>query len=181
MSSLTPDQVRSALSLLNDKLALRDVQGELCLFGGAVMALVFDARPSTRDVDAIMVPKGTLLEAAVEVAREMNLPENWLNDGVKGFVSSQPELTSEGLPKFSHLRLFRPTASYLLAMKCLAARVDMLDHSGDRGDVIVLCKHLGLKSAAEVFDLIERFYPDGRVPVKTQYFVSEILEELAAS
>jgi hypothetical protein len=181
MTTLTPDQVRGALALLNEKLLSRETQGELCLFGGAVMALVFDARPSTRDVDAIMVPKAELLEASAEVALEMGLREDWLNDGVKGFVSSQPELTADGLPMFSNLRLYRPTAAYLLAMKCLAARVEMTDHSGDRGDVMVLCRHLGLRSASEVFDIIERFYPGNRVPVKTQYFVTEIMEEIAAS
>jgi predicted nucleotidyltransferase len=100
MTTLTPDQVRGALALLNEKLLSRETQGELCLFGGAVMALVFDARPSTRDVDAIMVPKAELLEASAEVALEMGLREDWLNDGVKGFVSSQPELTADGLPMF---------------------------------------------------------------------------------
>lgn len=179
MTHLEPKDIHAALSLLNDKLAAREMQGELCLFGGAVMALVYDARQSTRDVDAIMVPKSELMAAANEVAEEMQLPASWLNDGVKGYVSAQPELTSEGLPKFSHLRLFCPTPAYLLAMKCLAARSDALDHSGDKADVQVLCRHLGLMSAEQVIEIVQRFYPADRLPVKTQYFIIEAVEELA--
>lgn len=181
MNFLSPQDIHAALSLLNDKLAAREVQGEICLFGGAVMALVYDARQSTRDVDAIMVPKTELTNAAIEVAEEMNLPAAWLNDGVKGFVSSQPELTSEGLPKFSHLRLFCPTPTYLLAMKCLAARADALDHSGDKADVQVLCRHLGLSTATQVLEIVQRYYPADRLPVKTQYFIAEAIGELSQS
>lgn len=179
MNILTPKDIYKALSLLNDKLTAREIQGELCLFGGAVMALVYDARQSTRDVDAIMVPKSELTNAANEVAEEMGLPAAWLNDGVKGFVSAQPELTQDGLPQFSHLRLLCPTPSYLLAMKCLAARADALDHSGDRADVLVLCRHLGLKSASQVMEIVQRFYPTNLLHVKTQYFIIETLEELS--
>jgi len=179
MNAFTHKDIHAALSLLNDKLAAREIQGELCLFGGAVMALVYDARQSTRDVDAIMVPKSELTKVASEVAEEMHLPATWLNDGVKGYVSSQPELTSEGLPKFSHLRLFCPTPSYLLAMKCLAARADALEHSGDKNDVQVLCQHLGLSSAEQVMEIVQRFYPASSLPVKTQYFIIEAVEELS--
>lgn len=179
MKSLSSQDIHAALSLLNDKLVLREVQGELCLFGGAVMALVYDARQSTRDVDAIMMPKSVLTDAANEVAEEMQLPAAWLNDGVKGYVSTQPELTSEGLPQFSHLRLFCPTPAYLLAMKCLAARADALDHAGDKADVQVLCRHLGLRSAEQVLEIVQRFYPADRLPAKTQYFIIEALEGLS--
>jgi len=180
MTSLSSHDIRQALSLLNGKLAARQVTGELCLFGGAVMALVFDARQSTRDVDAIMVPKRELSEAASEVADEMNLPAAWLNDGVKGFASAKGEHTDEGMPQFSHLRIMRPTAEYLLAMKCLAARSDAFDESPDQADVMVLARHLGLKKAEPILEIVTRFYPAAQLPAKTRYFVEEIAQELQA-
>ena len=90
------------------------------------MVLAFNARLSTRDVDAVFQPTALMRDLSAKVAAEIGLPENWLNDGVKGFQSANPALTSEALPQFSHLRLLRPTADYLLAMKCLAARAE--DH-----------------------------------------------------
>lgn len=173
--------IRSALARLNDKLAARDATGELCLFGGAVMALVFDARQSTRDVDATMRPKRELAEAASDVAEEFDLPLHWLNDGVKGFVSPEGQLTEEGVPQFSHLRILRPTAEYLLAMKCLAARSDIFDDSQDRGDVLALLRHLNLKDAASILAIVQQFYPESQLSVKTRYFVEEVAQQLKAA
>lgn len=46
-------QIQICLVRLNDELQLLDVKGETCLYGGAVMCLVYDARPSTKDIDAV--------------------------------------------------------------------------------------------------------------------------------
>lgn len=172
MSTLSKADIIAALTSLDEELKRRHVTGELCVFGGAVMVLVFDARESTRDVDAIFVPKTALREAAAAVAEARALPESWLNDGVKGFVSE------DGMPQFRNLRLVRPTTEYLLAMKCLAARAGGLDDRGDRDDVLTLCRHLHLNDAAEVLAIVAKYYPDSAVPVKTRYFVTELMEEL---
>lgn len=177
---LTKAQIIAAMSLLNDKLTIAGVTGELSIFGGSAMVLAFDARTSTRDVDAIFVPKTAVAEAASAVGEELRLPLNWLNDGVKGFVSTSGELTDDDLPRFSNLRLMRPTARYLLAMKCLAARVGGYDAPKDREDVKVLCHHLKLSSADAILAIVSEFYPDTQIPVKTRFFVEELVSELEA-
>jgi len=50
-----------------------DVKGELCLYGGAVMALVYDARPNTDGVDAIFKPVRYIRRAAGRIAERHNL------------------------------------------------------------------------------------------------------------
>ena len=176
--ALSQEVILDALTRLNDALKNRDVRGELCLFGGAVMVLAFQARPSTRDVDAIFHPTAEFRQAAEEVRQEKGLPENWLNDGVKGWVSEHGETTDTGLPQFSHLHVTMPTASYLLAMKALAARAAGPEGSGDRADIVALIRHLGLRDPAAVFALIERYYPSGRILPKTEYLIREIFAEL---
>lgn len=175
---LTKERIFAALKNLNERLTEKGVTGELCIFGGATMILAFDARESTRDVDAVFVPKTEIYKAAEQIADEMNLPVSWLNDGVKGFISSDGELTTEGMPQWENLRILRPITSYLLAMKCMAARVAEYDTVGDKDDIKHLCKNLGLTTSDEVLAIVERYYPKSRIHVKTQYFIEEALEEM---
>lgn len=65
---LTTDRIHSLFAALNDELARRDVRGEAYLAGGAVMCLVFRARPSTKDIDAMIVPSSEMRAAALAVA-----------------------------------------------------------------------------------------------------------------
>ena len=171
--------IERALTLLNARLEAASVTGELCIFGGSAMLLAFDARPTTRDVDAVFRPAALVREAAAAIAEEMSLPADWLNDCVKGFASDTPEYVAEGLPQFPHLRVIRPSATYLLAMKCIAARVEGYDGPGDKGDAAFLARHLGLRTSAEILEIVTRYYAASRLAVKTQYFVEEIAQELA--
>ena len=174
LNFLSKSVIFLALAQLDQKLAAQGIIGELCIFGGAAMILAFDARESTRDVDGIFVPKQKFATLAAETGAEMGLPEGWLNDGVKGFLSPCGDFTDEEMPQFGHLRVLRPTAPYLLAMKCLAARVGGYDTSGDAEDVLALCRHLKLTDAGAILEIVGQFYPDTRIPVKTRYFVEEL-------
>ncbi len=175
---ISRDQIYEAFSRLSAELAQREVRGELCLFGGGVMVLVFDARHATRDIDGIFRPPEIIRECAEVVGTEMGLPERWLNDGVKGFVSAQEDFVTDGLPLFSHLRLVRPSDRYLLAMKCLAARSAGYETDGDRRDVEFLVRRLGLKTAADVMAVVTAYYPPQRIAAKTRYYIEEIMQEL---
>ena len=167
---LTRERIRELLEALNGELRAREVTGEIGLCGGAVMCLVFKARVSTKDVDAIFAPTRVLRDAAKKVARRLKVPEDWLNDAAKGyFVSDPPRQTVMDL---SNLRVWAPMADYMLAMKCVSARFD----THDRDDVVFLLRHLGLKTAPEVFEIVARYYPQDRVPAKTRFLVEELLE-----
>ncbi len=172
---LTSQRIVELFEALNDELRKRSAKGEVVLCGGAVMCLVFKARASTKDVDAIFEPARILREAARRVARHLGVPDDWLNDAAKGFFLSDPPRQS--VMDLSNLRVWAPVADYMLAMKCVSARFD----THDRDDVIFLIRHLSLKAPAEVFDIVSRYYPKGRVPPKTRFLVEEILGDDAAS
>ena len=70
-----------------------------------------------------------------------------------------------------------PVPEYLLAMKCMAARIGTGEEPTDVADIVFLMKHLGLKSAADALDIVARYYPAERVPVKTQFLVEGLFEE----
>lgn len=168
---LNAKKIYDLLVEINIELQKRDTQGEILLCGGAVMCLVYHARVSTRDVDAIFAPSQIIRDIVRNIGQKHNLEEDWLNDAVKGFISSP--LPKRELYLLSHLKVFIPEPSYLLAMKCLAARFD----SFDQEDTIFLVRYLELKNPAEVFQLIEKFYPQQRIPAKTQFFIEEFFSE----
>ncbi|MSU63393.1 MAG: hypothetical protein EXS31_13525 [Pedosphaera sp.] len=177
-SALTRETVLRALSSLSDELGKHGVTGELCLFGGTVMVLAFTARLSTKDVDALFQPTPLIRELASRIGEEQSLPADWLNDGVKGFVSARHETTAGNLPQFPHLRLTMPVPEYLLAMKCMAARLGSTSgESSDVPDIVFLIRHLQLKSAPAVLEIVAQYYPANRISVKTQYLVEGLFEE----
>jgi hypothetical protein len=49
---MTTQEVKKYLEVVNDELDWMRVKGEICPYGGAVMCLVYQARPSTKDCDA---------------------------------------------------------------------------------------------------------------------------------
>jgi hypothetical protein len=177
-NGLSKDEIIAALARLNDYLREANVIGELCLFGGTAMVLAFNARLSTRDVDAIFMPATLIRELAAKVAEDRGLSPSWLNDGVKGFQSASPETTQDSVPQFSHLRVYRPSASYLLAMKCMASRTSGPETSGDKGDILTLVKHLGLESSEAVVENLTRFFPPERILPKTQFMIHEVISSL---
>jgi len=177
-ATLTREQILAALRALSDELGKKNVMGEICLFGGTVMVLAFTARLSTKDVDALFQPARMIREIAGHIAENQKLPSDWLNDGVKGFVSARHELTAGDLPQFRHLRLTMPVPEYLLAMKCMAARIGGTEgEPADVADIIFLIRYLKFKTAGEVLDLVGLYYPANRIPVKTQYLVEGLFEE----
>ena len=177
-ANLTREQILAALEALSDQLGKRGITGEICLFGGTVMVLAFTARLATKDVDAVFQPTQTIREVARNIAEQLRLPANWLNDGVKGYVSERHETTTGNLPQFPHLRLTMPVPEYLLAMKCMAARIGgAKDEPSDVVDIIFLVRYLKLTSAEEVLDLVAQYYSANRIPVKTQYLVEGLFEE----
>jgi hypothetical protein len=167
---LSREQILDLLRALDAKLRTAGVKGEICLYGGTVMCLVYHSRPATRDVDAVFEPTQTIREACAKIAKERSLPDDWLNDAVKGFLVDHARNTYLEL---ENLRVLVPEPDYLLAMKALAARFD----TSDRDDVAFLIKELGLGSAGHVFDILERYYHPDQIRPATRFFIEEIFQQ----
>jgi hypothetical protein len=168
---LTSEKIRNLFAELNDELAKNHETGEIGIVGGAVMCLVFNARASTRDVDAIFKPAQLVRRLAAKIGEKNNLPIDWLNDAAKAYL--QEHFERQEVLNLSHLRVWAPHAKYMLAMKCISARWD----TNDRDDVIFLIRFLKLVDASSVFAIIESYYPKKQIPSKTQFFIEEVLQE----
>lgn len=167
---MTAVEIEQYLSEVNDELALQNVKGEICLYGGAVMCLVFKARPATKDVDAVFEPVKFIRNAIYKIAERHNLRQDWLNFAVKMFVV---EHEKQILFDFPNLKVFVPTADYLLAMKILAVRADTEDVS----DIKFLLKELNLDEVGQITEIVRKYYPNKTIKPETGFLLEEILEQ----
>lgn len=160
-------EIKQYLSELNDELRASEVKGEICLYGGAVMCLAYNARPATKDVDAVFEPVRHIRRAAGVVAERHGLDKDWLNYAVKMFVVPHERRLWLDL---SHLKVLVPPPEYLLAMKVLAARANTKDGE----DIKLLIRDLGLHSPAQVLDIMRDYYPDKQVKPATELLLDEV-------
>ena len=164
--------IERLFSLLNRELELSEATGEIYLVGGAVMCLAFDARASTKDLDAYFEPTQMIRDAAIRIAERENYPIDWLNDAVKGYLS--PHGDYEPFLDLSNLKVFVARPEYLLAMKCLAMRLGEEFH--DEEDIRFLLRYLNISGYQAAIDLVAKYYPVEQIPQKTLYALEEILE-----
>lgn len=169
------EEIETLLRQLSERLVARGLVGEVALYGGAAMVLAHRARISTKDVDAVFVPKQEIYQAVAEVAAAAGVEKDWLNDAVKGFLSENNEILP--LRDYPGLKVFVAVPEYLLAMKCMSMRLGRDDT--DLADVRFLMNHLGLRDAAQVLDLVCRYYPEDRIPAKTRFAIEEICHQLS--
>ena len=163
---------------MSELLAAKGVVGEIDVVGGAAMMLAFQARQSTKDVDAVFAPTREIREAVAQVAQELDLAPDWLNDAAKAFLSPHGEFTEAHMPQFPSLRVLMPTPQYLLAMKVMASRVGSIDSAGDKSDIAFLIRYAGLKDAAQVLEIVEQYYPSSQVLPRAVYLLEEIFQQL---
>lgn len=168
---LQTSDILRLFALLNEELQIQHIQGELYVVGGAVMCLVFQARPATKDIDAFFLPAATLRKAAAKIAHRAEVDESWLNDAVKGYLSTRGEFSP--YLELSHLKVFTARPEYLLAMKCLSMRIGEEFH--DLDDVRYLLRNLNIAQYSKAVDIISQYYPLDRFPQKTLYALEELL------
>ena len=153
-----------ALLRLGELAVARGEKIELVVIGGVAMMLGYDAREATKDVDAIILaPAAATVRRLVEiVATELAWPEDWLNDGAKGFVG----VPSPGLPLLDGPGISVRTVSteQLLALKLSAWRDDV-----DIEDARTLLERVRTdRDRDELWDVVAAFVPPGRA--QTSYF-----------
>ena len=128
---------------------------EIAVYGGSALLLTLNRQIGTGDVDAVFErDKDFVKKLAAEMAAEFGWDEDWLNDGVKGWLSASdanPEAKSlfKTYPSEEHqgLRVFVAKPEYLFAMKCRAMRVGGIETSPDIEDIRLLAREIRLRAS----------------------------------
>jgi hypothetical protein len=163
--------IEDAFRRLGDRLARRGVVADIYVFGGAAMAMAYDARRSTRDIDAIFVPHGIVVDEARTVAAELGLPSWWLNEQASSYVAPGGDPGAARIFDHPGLRVSAASPEHLLAMKVLAAR------RRDREDIQLLTTTLKLTSSEQVLALCAEIFPDEPVPARARTILEEFFDE----
>jgi hypothetical protein len=186
---LTRENLEDALRELGRKALAAGKIVEIAVYGGSALVLTLPGRVATKDVDAVMHHDAVWLRQAVAaLAEEKGWPSDWLNDGVKGWLShrdADPEAKqlfktypSEDEPG---LRVFVASPHYLFAMKCLAMRVGGVDETQDRSDIEALARKIGIVTAEQAIEIVSQYYPPSGIPPKTHFGIEEIFSHLSGS
>lgn len=170
---LSREDMRRLFELLDQELATTETHAELYLVGGAVMCLALGARAATRDIDALFHPSARVREAAARVALRADVPLDWLNDAVKGWLSDRGQFTT--WLELPHLTVLVAHPSYMLAMKCMAMRLGA--EFQDLDDVRFLLRHLNISSADAALAVITEYFDETAIPVKTRLALEELLTQ----
>ncbi|HKS23008.1 MAG TPA: DUF6036 family nucleotidyltransferase [Thermoanaerobaculia bacterium] len=171
---LSAQDLQKAFAALSAELVRRGDRAQIAIAGGAAMVLIYKARLTTKDVDAFILQPDPprVREAAVQVSHELELPEDWLNDGAKGYFVdvSEGDLVYES----DSLIVRAVSTEQLLGMK-LAAWRDAIDRSDAR---LLLSKLEG--SAEEIWVKVERFVPRAYSD-KASYAFDDLWESIHGS
>lgn len=115
---------------------------------------------ATKDVDAVVRQSEIAKVLADRVARELALPDDWLNDDVKQFLAEREAKRELPRSDFGEgLRVSVPTAAYLFAMKLRACRPPLPGYAGDQGDIRFLVEKMQIGSVEAAEAIHDRFFP----------------------
>lgn len=162
--------IEHAFTRLGDRLARRGVLAHVYVFGGAAMALAYDSRRVTRDVDAMFVPHGVVVEEAWAVAEELGLPRWWLNEQATAYTAPGGDPSAKRVFDHPGLRVTAASPEHLLAMKAHAARRSDLD------DIRTLVDYLGLTSVDAVVELCAKIFPDEPLSDRSRLAITRVFE-----
>ncbi|MDP9360649.1 MAG: DUF6036 family nucleotidyltransferase [Acidobacteriota bacterium] len=168
---LSSADIRTAFGALSAEFEHDGERAEIVVVGGAALVMLFEARETTKDVDAyFLAPEASQVRAAAaRVAQRLDLPEDWLNDGAKGFMVGVT--TGELLYESPFLIARAASSAQLLAMK-LAAWRDAIDRDDAR---LLLSRMSG--SAEDVWETVKPLVPPHRLD-KAWYAFQDLWEAI---
>lgn len=180
---LTPETLQEALSELGQLAHAEGKVIDLAVYGGSALMLASNFRVSTEDIDAVAAYDQDVIDRlGAIVAKRRGWAADWLNDGVRAYLSPNVDGLTAGHHLFRTypseqqpgVRIFVPTAEYILAMKLMAMRIDETTGKSDLNDILNLIAVVGLKTPEETLTFVSHFYPEARISGRLQLGIREL-------
>lgn len=183
MAAFDRDQLLAALNDIGAAAVTAGERLDIVMFGGSALMLAGNFRFSTEDVDVAEIgrPWPDWLSAVVaRVASQNGWPDDWLNDAVSSFLSPLARTerdfvflgTFPRATEHAGLRVFVPSARYMLALKLKALRVSKYEKgASDLADVASLLGVLNIRDAEGAIAVLTDFFPNSPADVDKARFV----------
>lgn len=162
---------------LNEQLKENQLQLEITIYGGSIMTMVYDNRPATKDIDCVFSETNfKLLQNILELTRTVfNLTDGWINEEIKEPLKVILQEDKETYKTYSNLKILKPKAQQLLAMKVLAARPEP---AKDFVDAYILCKELNIMTKTQLMNIISTYIPMTILGERQMNFIKYLGDDL---
>ncbi|HZJ83312.1 MAG TPA: DUF6036 family nucleotidyltransferase [Clostridia bacterium] len=155
---MNKEKLLAIFDYINERLKENQLQLEITVYGGSIMTMVYDSRPATKDIDCVFSETNIkLLDNILDLTKfAFNLPDGWINEEIKEPLESLLKENKETFRLYSNLKILKPKANQLLAMKILAARPEP---AKDFIDAYILCQELDISTREELLNIISDYIP----------------------
>jgi hypothetical protein len=162
---------------INERLKENQLQLEITIYGGTVMTMVYDQRPATKDIDCVFSEANSkLLRNILDLTQyAFNLSDGWINEDIKEPLKYLLKEDREAYQAYSNLKILKPKAKQLLAMKILAARPEP---AKDFIDAYLLVKDLNITTKTELISIVSDFIPLTLLGERQMNFIKYLGEDL---
>ena len=179
---LDRDALLGALERIGSAAVDNGANLEMAVYGGSALMLAANFRFGSEDVDiaALDPPWPNWPQDIVErLAEENGWSRDWLNDSVafhlRPLATASDHIAFGTFPRNSDapgLRVFVPTAEYMLALKLKASRInDPAKGAQEVADILNLAKAIGIASPEEALGILAKFFPKSGLNAEKQRFL----------
>ena len=174
---MNKEKLLEIFTYINGRLVENQLQLEITIYGGSIMTLVYDNRPATKDIDCVFAETNTkLLNNILDLTGYVfDLPSGWMNEEIREPLKSLLKEDKETYRTYSNLKILKPKAEQLLAMKILAARPEP---AKDFIDALILSRDLNISTKEQLLDIISAYIPRTLLGERQRRFIRYLGKDL---
>ncbi|WP_372399760.1 hypothetical protein ABMY26_33410 [Azospirillum sp. HJ39] len=176
------DQLLAAFDRIGEAALANETVLEFAVYGGAALMLASRFRFATEDADIGELPSpwpDWLTGVIGDIARENDWSSDWLNEDVQFHLSQIADHAVDHMEFSSFpaggrpgLRVFVPTAEYMLALKLKASRInDPAKGPQETLDIQNLIRAAGIGDVEEAVAVLAKFFPKSGADAAKQRFL----------
>ena len=173
MEPLSASGIRGAFDDLAQRLESRAMSARIYVVGGAAMALAYDEKRLTRDVDAsIVAGYDEVMTAAHEIARERGWPTTWLNEQATMYMPPENERIGAIVYEHPSLSVVAASIEHMISMKARSAR------RTDQSDFRRLLALQRIDSPDAVTEIVSQVFPGEALKPRQLRWIAEMTGSL---